>query len=88
MINIIVKQTNNDLQVSVKDSGIGIRDSDKGNLMNAFGKSDSDESKTLNRQGVGLGLLISNMIAKSLNLGNEGLQFRSSYGEGFVNFYL
>jgi len=49
MINIIVKQTNNDLQVSVKDSGIGIRDSDKGNLMNAFGKSDSDESKTLNR---------------------------------------
>ena len=35
--------------------------------MIAFGKSETDENKKLNRQGVGLGLLISNMIAKSLN---------------------
>lgn len=41
--------------------------------MTAFGKSESDESKNLNRQGVGLGLLISNMIARSLNWENVGL---------------
>ncbi len=38
-----------DLRISVKDTGIGIREEDKSNLMNAFCKSDSDENKKLNR---------------------------------------
>jgi K+-sensing histidine kinase KdpD len=59
--------------VQVVDTGIGIKDEEKGSLMIAFGKSESDESKQLNRQGVGLGLLISNMIVRSLSRKNAGL---------------
>lgn len=37
---------------------------DKARLFKAFGKANSDESKKLNSSGVGLGLVISNVIAK------------------------
>ena len=33
------------LRVIVQDTGVGIRDEDKGNLMIAFGKSETDENK-------------------------------------------
>ena len=79
-IEIIVREIKMDLHIYVKDTGIGIREEDKLNLMTAFGKSNSDESKNLNRQGVGLGLLISNMITKNLNSDNIGLKFDSIYG--------
>jgi signal transduction histidine kinase len=68
------------VRISVTDTGIGVREEDKANLMLAFGKSEDDESKQLNRQGVGLGLLISNMIVKSLNSQGTGLQFSSRSG--------
>ncbi len=61
------------LRISITDTGVGIKEEDKGNLLVAFGKSESDENKKLNRQGVGLGLLISNMIARTLNSSNLGL---------------
>lgn len=71
------------VRVQVVDTGIGIKDEEKGSLMIAFGKSESDESKQLNRQGVGLGLLISNMIVRSLSRRNNGLQFTSVWNEGW-----
>ncbi|KAM3144654.1 hypothetical protein pb186bvf_003261 [Paramecium bursaria] len=86
IIQIIVSLENSNLlQVSVKDSGIGIMEEDKERLFKAFGKSNSEESKKLNSSGVGLGLVISNFIAKQLyQLG--GLQFESQHLKG-TEFY-
>lgn len=55
--------------------------------MKAFGKSESDESKALNRQGVGLGLLISNIIAQSLNTNGVGIRLESNYGQGSTFYF-
>lgn len=49
------------------DTGVGIREEDKVKLLKAFGRIDNETSKTLNRNGVGLGLLISNVICYSLS---------------------
>jgi K+-sensing histidine kinase KdpD len=40
---------------------------DQYKILTAFGKVNSEENKKLNATGVGLGLLISNMIVKNLN---------------------
>lgn len=37
------------LRICITDTGIGIKEEDKGNLLVAFGKSESDENKKLNR---------------------------------------
>ena len=49
------------IQISVSDSGIGIKDQDKSQLFKLFGFLDS--TKAMNTQGIGLGLHISKMIA-------------------------
>lgn len=59
------------------DTGLGIKDEDKNKLIKAFAKVDTDESKVLNRHGVGLGLLISNIIAKTLNFKMLGIDIIS-----------
>ena len=64
------------------DTGLGIKDEDKNKLIKAFAKIDTDESKVLNRHGVGLGLLISNIIAKTLNFKMLGIDIISQYGKG------
>jgi K+-sensing histidine kinase KdpD len=69
--------------VSVIDTGVGIREEDQAQLFIAFGKGNSDENKTLNKQGVGLGLLISNMIMKTINNSEKGLYFETAVGLGF-----
>jgi hypothetical protein len=56
--------------------------------MTAFGKLNNGESGSLNEKGVGLGLLISNIIAKSLNEGNIGLLFSSEYHAGISKCFL
>ena len=77
--------------IQVIDTGIGIKDENKEKLFTAFGKVDSDENEYLNSQGVGLGLLISNMLAKNLGPSlstlkkfnmNAGLNMSSKYGNG------
>lgn len=71
------------LQISVADTGLGIRSEDQAHLFKAFGKGDSDEDKKLNKQGVGLGLLISNQILQNLNGDLScGLKFNSMIGKG------
>ena len=79
------------LLIQVVDTGLGIKDENKEKLFQAFGKVDSDENEYLNSQGVGLGLLISNMLAKNLGPSisklkklnmNAGLNMTSKYGDG------
>lgn len=71
------------IEICVSDTGIGIKDEDKPKLMKAFGKLDENQGHKLNSQGVGLGLMISNMIAKALNSKEQrGLFFDSTYGQG------
>lgn len=45
------------------DTGLGIRDEDKPKLFKAFGKLSNNESSIMNKNGVGLGLLISHQLA-------------------------
>ena len=50
------------IQISVEDSGIGIKEEDKDKLFKLFGFLDT--SKELNTKGVGLGLHISQRITQ------------------------
>ena len=68
----------------VSDTGIGIKQENLSKLFQEFGKIDLGAQTSLNRQGVGLGLQISNALAKNLNLNpnDSGLRVRSVYGKG------
>lgn len=65
------------LTVSVRDTGIGIKEADKSKLFKAF--SQADTSTTRRYGGTGLGLIISNSIVKKM--GGE-IQFESKIDEG------
>ena len=65
------------LRISVKDTGIGIKEEEKDRLFKAYERL--DEKKNSNIQGTGLGLDISRMFADLLG-GN--LTYESVYGEG------
>lgn len=52
--------------ISVKDSGIGIKEEDKPKLFQLFG-SIKDEHNNINTNGIGLGLVISKMIVTKFN---------------------
>ena len=66
-----------ELFVSVKDTGIGIKEEDIGRLFDSFQRV--DESRNRNIEGTGLGLSISMHL---LNLMGSTLQVKSTYGEG------
>ncbi|EAS04082.2 ATPase, histidine kinase-, DNA gyrase B (macronuclear) [Tetrahymena thermophila SB210] len=73
------------VRISVKDTGIGIKPKQKQKLFQAFGKLDDDNQEYLNPKGVGLGLMISNELAKKLSnpiFTNQGLEVESVYGQG------
>ncbi len=46
---------------------MGIKKNDIFKLFKAFGKIDDEKSNDLNPKGVGLGLMISNVLAKKLS---------------------
>ena len=61
---------------------MGIKEKDLGNLFKAFGKIKQDDS-SINSQGVGLGLNISNELVKILNNDeNEHIEMESEFGKG------
>jgi len=70
-----------DLEVSVKDTGIGIRDEDMEKIFRAFGQLDAKRSRAV--EGTGLGLAISKEL---VSLMGGSLQFESIFGEG-SNFH-
>ena len=69
------------LYVSVKDTGIGIKEEDIGRLYDSFQRV--DESRNRNIEGTGLGLSITMRL---LNLMGSRLEVESTYGEG-SDFY-
>ena len=76
-------QLNDDfLQFSIKDTGMGIRDEDKGKLFKPF--EQLDVRKNRNVVGTGLGLAITYNLCRLM--GGE-LWFESTYGEGST-FYI
>ena len=59
------------LRVSVRDTGIGISEENKKKLFKAFEKVELGDNITLNSQGVGLGLVISNNLVLTLSPSEE-----------------
>lgn len=66
------------LGISVKDSGIGIAPENIKSLFKMFGRIENGDS--INPQGIGLGLNISNMLA--IELGSAEIQVESKLNEG------
>ena len=66
------------LTIEVEDSGIGIKDKDKPKLFKLFG-SVKDAKKEINTNGIGLGLVISNMITQKFN---GSIKLDSEYQKG------
>ncbi len=65
------------LDVSVKDTGIGIKDEDMQNLFSEFERI--DEERNRNIEGTGLGMSITKRL---LNMMGSSLKVKSTYGEG------
>ncbi|MCR5452437.1 MAG: response regulator, partial [Lachnospiraceae bacterium] len=78
-----IDKTESDItvSVSVKDTGIGIKEEDKPRLFESFERL--DEIKNRHIEGTGLGMSI---VTSLLGMMDSELCFESSYGEG-SNFY-
>ncbi|CAD8099885.1 unnamed protein product [Paramecium sonneborni] len=87
IIIILEMIKSNTLRIGVRDEGIGISEEDQLKLFKAFSKINSEESRKLNQQGVGLGLVISNQIAQ--NIGSTGLNIDSKNEKNnhYCHFY-
>ena len=70
------------VKISVCDTGLGIEGSDLDKLFRAFSKIQNKEDFSLNAQGVGLGLLISNQLADLLNKSEGGITVTSKLKQG------
>lgn len=76
--------SNSEIQVSIADTGLGIKEEDQNKLFKAFGKIIDQKNIILNSQGIGLGLLICDKLSRQLNNNLEGIKFESSYGKGSI----
>jgi PAS domain S-box-containing protein len=80
MLRIAFKPLENsqaDIQFSVSDTGIGIEEGESEQLFKAF--SQVDNSSTRKYSGTGLGLVISNHLAREMG---SSIGFTSVYGQG------
>ena len=76
-------QGQSEIEFSVEDTGIGIKEEDKGKLFKLFGKLDQENNPNMNLHGIGLGLMISDNLARLLNEEEgEGIKLESEYGKG------
>ena len=71
----------------MEDTGIGIKEEEQSKLFQMFSKLDQEAARNrtiVNNQGVGLGLTISNNLAKFLcaNKCMDGIKLESRYGRG------
>lgn len=69
-------------EVSVSDTGLGIKEEDLAKLFLDFGRIKNAEDQSLNNYGIGLGLAISDALVKELGGGGQGLQIESEWGKG------
>jgi len=75
-------QHDDDAYFGIEDTGIGIREEDQAKLFKVFGRLEHDDSG-VNRQGVGLGLHISNNLVRALcPKEGESIKVKSEYGKG------
>ncbi|KAM3144455.1 hypothetical protein pb186bvf_003324 [Paramecium bursaria] len=73
----------NSIQISVQDSGLGIKEENIKLLFNDFNKIIDKENQLANPHGVGLGLQISNDLAKMLSPDQkQGIEVQSQYRAG------
>jgi len=84
-VKILITENKEDpsyLGITVTDTGMGIQEEDKGKLFQMFGKLRDGES--VNKNGVGLGLTISNALAVMLSGKKEEKEIHvaSQYGKG------
>ncbi|MCA9954008.1 MAG: response regulator [Anaerolineales bacterium] len=70
------------LQIAVKDSGIGIQPEDQGRIFSQFFRA--DDEKVANVRGTGLGL---NITKKLVELQGGEIGFTSEYGHGSTFFF-
>jgi len=89
-IKVLVTQDADDpkcIRISVNDTGIGIKKEDIAKLFTTFGRL--DDGRKVNRNGVGLGLTIANVLAALLSgrEGERGIEVTSQYGEGSQFFF-
>jgi CheY-like chemotaxis protein len=89
-ISLAVANTGpNVYQFSIADTGIGIKEEDKAKLFKEFTKLDHGRER--NEGGVGLGLVISNSLAKILGPEEgekkKGIWFSSEEGKGSTFFF-
>jgi len=68
------------LVFSVADTGLGIKEKDQAKLFKMFGKLEDPES--INTEGVGLGLTISNNLVNILNKNKAGIMLNSIPNKG------
>lgn len=73
------------LKFTVEDSGIGIKREDQCHLFKLFGKLEQEDPE-INKNGIGLGLAISNTLAKLLyeDERKNGIHLDSVFGKGSV----
>ncbi|MCX8125468.1 MAG: HAMP domain-containing histidine kinase, partial [Spirochaetes bacterium] len=76
-VNIEIKQYQNNLFISVSDTGIGIKEEDIKKLFNEFVRIKNE--KTRNIEGSGLGLSI---VKKIVDYYNGSIDVKSEYGKG------
>jgi len=86
-ISVAPSKHKDHVEFSVTDTGVGIKEEDKKKLFQVYGKLDQANSR-MNQQGVGLGLTISNNLAKLLSNVSElqSIKLESHYGKG-SNFH-
>ena len=70
-------ETHCELRMSVKDTGIGIRDEDRKNIFSSFTQVDTKRNRSV--EGAGLGLAISRNLVEAMG---GTISFESVYGEG------
>lgn len=76
-IHLIIDELNKNIQIKVKDNGIGIKEEDKKRIFDRFYRSEGVRGKNIAGTGIGLSLLKS--ISKNFGI---KLKVNSEYGKG------
>lgn len=79
-IKVRAKSINNEIEISVEDTGIGMKKEDIPKLFNAFVRLDSP--LTNKTSGTGLGLYLTQKLAKEVLMGT--IKVESEYGKGSI----